>query len=417
MRSMFSGVSGLKVHQMKMDVIGNNIANVNTTGFKSSRVTFSEMFYQNLSGASQANKATGRGGVNPMQVGLGVNLSTIDNIMTEGAAQRTDNPFDLKVEGEGFVIVKKGNEEMFTRAGNLYIDGSGNLVGPGGIRIQGWTTRTADDPMKIDTSGGRNTLNEINILAGNSNIPPNATTEIQLDGNLNINKDTVETTASVVDSLGQSYEVKITFTKNTVNAGQWDISMSGPTGVTVPAAPTPASVTFDAQGKLPQGTELTFNLTGFTNGATSPQAITLPVDTLTQYNNDSTLQVLSTDGYSSGTLMNVSIGPDGSVMGLYSNGELQALGKIALAVFNNPYGLEKVGGNLFRRTANSGVAEVNAAGEGGAGSFNAGVLEMSNVDLAKEFTEMITTQRGFQANSKIITTSDEMLHELVNLKR
>lgn len=479
MRSMFSGVSGLRVHQTKMDVIGNNIANVNTSGFKSSRVTFSEMFNQTLSGASKENPATGRGGVNPMQIGLGVNIATIDTLMTEGAAQRTDNPLDLKLEGEGFIVVKKNNasDQMYTRAGNLYLDSAGNLTAPGGAKVMGWMP---NEKGEIDTKGQ---ITELNILQGKSTIPAKATSNeienkngsfgVVLDGNINAATklgETINIPFDVYDSLGNSFQISITITPKSDGltpeaklANMWEIKEYTITSkdkfVLDPTSATPTQkkivladddaidIMFKSDGTLDYAgdegnKQLNFGfnaantdemggdkvklsaitpapnpLTGdlLTGGA----ALNFNIDlaTITQFSSSNTAKASQQVGYAPGTLSKFTIGSDGKIVGIYSNGEQQNLGQVAVATFQNPAGLEKTGENLFRATANSGQVAINEAGGGGAGKFNSGVLEMSNVDLSKEFTEMITTQRGFQANSKIISTSDEMLQELVNLKR
>lgn len=453
MRSMFSGVSGLKVHQTRMDVIGNNIANVNTVGYKSQRVTFSDVFSQTISGASSANDETGRGGRNAMQVGLGVNVSSIDMLMTQGSAQRTDNPFDLMIEGSGFLVVGDASGQYFTRAGALRQDSDGNLVIPNGMKVLGWNGPAVKNPITGKNEIPRGEVQEINLAKGeNASVKPLATTEITLSGNISSTDDKVQTSFSFYDSLGNYYSMPITLTKNPAD-GRWGITVSEVDTYDdqgqVQAPPVP--VITDQNGNKYQinpvqfNTALEFNKDGKLVAPADPiefdvvvqgGAIVKPgdkrptvpnsniananggaklkvdVSTLTQYSIKTNLDPKS-NGYAAGTLSGYSIGSDGIITATYTNGEMRAIAQIPLAEFDNPAGLEKVGDNLYAKTTNSGEFD----GIGSAGTFNTGVLEMSNVDLSSEFTDMIVTQRGFQANSRIITVSDEMLQELTNLKR
>ena len=439
MRSMYSGVSGLRTHQTKMDVIGNNIANVNTTAFKSQRVTFNEVFSQTLQSASSANDETGRGGLNPMQVGLGVNVSSIDMLMTPGAAQRTDNPFDLMIDGDGFMVVGDASGQYFTRAGALRKDDDGNLIIPNGMKVMGWQADAAGkeiirsnvSPLRLDSPQ-------------NKTAPPALTSKVELVGNLNIadgQKDGgVPVQIKMYDSLGNLYSMNMNAVYDS-DDGEWtlepNVNADGTTTLTDQNGekfyPTLTAkdgefpkLTFDESGNLeildpdnPSAFEFTiegeddgdsFTLEGV-KSKLGP--ITVDYSGLTQYNAKTNVDPKTVDGRSPGEMQGYDIGPDGIITAYYDNGEFRLLGQVVLANFDNPAGLEKVGDNIYRNTANSGDFD----GIGEAGIFQAGVLEMSNVDLSQEFTEMITTQRGFQANSKIISTSDEMLHELVNLKR
>lgn len=449
MRSMYSGVSGLKVHQTKMDVIGNNIANVNTNGFKSQRVTFSEVFSQTISGATGASDDTGRGGVNPMQVGLGVSVASIDNLMTQGAAQRTDNPFDIMISGDGFIIAGDASGRYFTRAGALRQDEQGNLVIPNGMKVQGWMAQENPATNKYEIKPG--VVEDINLgRADIQTATPVASKSANITGNLCSTDDTAMSSVSFYDSLGNYYTVPIQFEK--VKTGnppvpqpnQWTISvaqtdnqyiMRDSKGNAIDLGAdlfTGATIEFDpATGKIsaangnvsqdpnaPLGTfELTFDstVTDQTGSAIGQQGIiSLDLSNLTQFTTKkSDLTATTTSGREAGTLQGFSVGNDGIITASYSNGELRPVAQIPLAAFSNPAGLEKAGDNLFVASTNSG--EFDGIGE--AGTFNTGVLEMSNVDLSQEFTDMITTQRGFQANSRIISVSDEMLQELTNLKR
>lgn len=454
MRSMFSGVSGLKVHQTRMDVIGNNVANVNTVGFKSGRVTFQEVFYQTVKGASAPDTSTGRAGTNPMQIGLGLGLASIDTIMTRGSSERTDNPTDLSIEGDGFFIVRSSNQDAykFTRAGNFSIDKLGYL-NLNGMRVQGWM----DYDLNTGEFNTEGELEAINIYEGGPIqnkriIPPKVTDRAAFSGNLNakalsisdynasvaadqqLSLDTLDnakkamevlekkqsgsthrTPVTVYDKLGNAHELKLNFLKqevvddgNTVKT-TWFVFFDDPNF-------THGTITFDSKGNIVEAVGLDKILVTPQGSGTDSFEITLNFTGLTGYADDSSVKPTDVNGYPTGNLVNFSIGPDGVITGVYSNGEKMPLGMIALASFDNPAGLEKQGENLFIDTPNSGSFVKKKPGAG-VGLLNPGTLEMSNVDLSREFTDMIITQRGFQANSRIITTSDEMLQELVNLKR
>lgn len=466
MRSMFSGVSGLRVHQTKMDVIANNISNVNTVGFKSSRVTFNEVFSQTLSGAARANPVTGRGGTNPMQIGLGVSVASIDKVMTGGASQRTDRSLDLMIQGDGFFIVGDASGTYFTRAGAIDRDEAGNLVNSMGLMLMGWDA--IPDPLnpgqnKIDPG----IVRPIQITGDKQYIIPQPTTAIKFTDNLNaVTKPEKDSTITFYDTVGNKYTVDVKFEYDKGN-GRWDFSMGNRAyvngdrkqpvflNITAGAAGSQA-VTIECQamtdppqafgyvklndklyfttggkhdanptGKTDALSKLTMTITAAANVLT-PNAkfgdadkIAISFNELTQFG-EYTANASSTalDGNKPGELIGISVDPSGKITGRYSNGQTKLLAQIPVAIFSNPAGLEKIGDNLFVETQNSGSFDgVGAEVQSGGGKMMGGVLEMSNVDLSNEFTEMITTQRGFQANSRIITTSDEMLQELVNLKR
>ncbi len=437
MRSMFSGVSGLRAHQTRMDVIGNNVANVNTVGFKSGRVTFQEIFSQTLKGASSPDEATGRGGTNPMQVGLGLGVGAVDTIMTRGSLQRTDNPTDISIEGEGFFVCKGGTADTFkfTRAGNFGIDKLGNLVTGSGLNVYGWQEYTANNDGSY-TFNTEAEIEPINLYSDNYNnnkkmIAAKATSSAVFAGNLDASMELVGTDPTslftvpmtIYDSLGNDYEVDVVYSKQaaTVAGSTWNWSIAAGTGYGVTGAA--GTIMFDPDGQLitnNAGSPPTANVT-FTPVATTgtDQFIAkLDFTKLTSYAADSSAKPTSIDGYTTGTLTTFNIGSDGILTGVYSNGQQQPLGLIAMASFANPAGLQKVGDNMYIPTTNSGeFQKAVKAGSEGVGTLSPGTLEMSNVDLSAEFTNMIITQRGFQANSRIITTSDEMLQELVNLKR
>lgn len=501
MRSMFSGISGLRVHQTKMDVIANNISNVNTIGYKSQRTTFSEFFSQNVGSASAANTDTNRGGVNPMQVGLGASLASIDINMNTGAAQRTDKPLDLMIEGDGFFIVGDSSGTYFTRAGAFNLDASGNLTTSGGQILMGWDADP--DPnnpgQQIVT---KSVVEPIRITGDDLYSPPEATTAVELAGNLQaVGEENHERDSSmtIFDSLGNKYEIGLKYVYDTTKE-VWNIQMADyatvngneeerynivvgsaatrDTDFTDTASGTPGSITIGGKydpkattnpgykvigtvdfnnsglidnptdsaasaastiseydvttgnmymnftigttgnvGDLPAGAY--FGSDGTTGNPPDPLGtFKLEVSDLTQFNSSANASSTFLDGYTSGNMKGISVTNDGMVVVSYTNGESKTVKQLAIADFSNPAGLEKLGNNLFGTTMNSGQfdgigIDITSIG----GKISSGVLEMSNVDLSQEFTDMIITQRGYQANSRIITTSDEILQELVNLKR
>lgn len=435
MRSMFSGVSGLRAHQTRMDVIGNNVANVNTVGFKSGRVTFQEIFAQTLKGAGAPDSATGRGGTNPMQIGLGLGVGAVDTITTRGSLQRTDNPTDVSIEGDGFFVVKggAGDTYRFTRAGNFGVDKLGNLVTGNGMNVYGWQLYTPqpDGSFKFDTEQPIDAINLYSYKNTNKRIiAAKATANAVLSGNLDAAKPVAAVPATptaaeifsvpmtIYDSLGNGYKVNVELWKASADAtgSTWTWRIPSSSGLTSTATGT---LTFDTAGKLTAGgtpAAVTFQPAAATG--TGNFNVQLDFTKITTYAADSSVKPTNIDGYPTGNLVTFNIGSDGILTGIYSNGQQQPLGLMALASFENPAGLQKVGDNMFMPTTNSGdFKKAVKAGSEGVGTLNPGTLEMSNVDLSREFTDMIVTQRGFQANSRIITTSDEMLQELVNLKR
>ncbi|PKM80848.1 MAG: flagellar hook-basal body protein [Firmicutes bacterium HGW-Firmicutes-14] len=419
MRSMFSGVSGLRNHQIRMDVIGNNIANVNTVGFKRSRATFRDMLSQNIRGASSPEG--GKGGTNPQQVGLGMTLNSIDTIHSQGSSEITGKITDLMVDGDGFFIVGDGSNRFYTRAGNFDFDAAGNLISGSGMLVQGWM---ADAAGNIDTAQA---ITGITIPKGMA-ILPEATENVTYINNLDAGTPidgagvdgTVPTTIQAYDSLGNMYNIPALFRKTAANTWNFEVPAGTlPANITAAVVANPA-ITFNADGTFntpdPPTTTVALTIDPLV-GATSPQTITVDFTAMTQYANPSNAGMNTQDGYSSGMLTGYAIDKSGVVTGRFSNGFTKELAQVALANFNNPGGLIKVGENMFTESNNSGTVQLGVAGTGGRGEISPGTLEMSNVDLSQEFTDMIITQRGFQANTRIITVSDEMLQELVNLKR
>jgi len=443
MRSMYSGVSGLRVHQTRMDVIGNNIANVNTVGFKSGRVIFSDVFSQLSRGASGPNLDTGRGGTNPMQIGLGANVYAIDNLMMRGSVQRTDNPTDIAIDGEGFFIVRGGMYDTykFTRAGNFTLDSVGNLVTPSGMNVMGWQAYTYDPVTGGFNFDTEQPLEAINIYNDTHNgnkriIAPQATTYAQLSGNLDADSPvgaTFKTPFIMYDEIGNKHDVTIEFTAKdsaidgTMRVREWDYKIlpgstydivDGETGTIKFGYGNPAGSS-NLNGVVVDPTA-PMELKILSNDPSIASELTLKLDfgRITQYASANSVKASRVDGYTTGTFETFSIGSDGVISAVYSNGQMKPLAQIALASFENPAGLLKEGDNLFSQTNNSGAFNKGVKPTyDGTGQLAPGTLEMSNVDLSREFSDMIVTQRGFQANTRIITTSDEMLQELVNLKR
>jgi len=391
LRSLFSGISGLRSHQTMLDVTGNNIANVNTTGFKSSQVQFQDTLSQVVSNAGGAQ--AGVGGTNPAQVGLGVRVAGITTSFTQGASQTTGRSTDMMIQGDGFFVVRKGAETYYTRAGSFDFDATGQMVLPGeGALVQGWAAVNG----VVDTNAA---LQDLRVPAGTT-MAAVASTAATFDGNLDAaaaDGTTKTLTTKLYDAVGTERTLTLTFTKA---ATGWSVAATDGTATVGSQA-----VTFDGNGAITTPTSLTVG------------GVAVDLATITGFAGLDTVQASSQDGQAAGTLLSFALGADGTITGAFSNGLKQVIGRIALGAFTNPAGLEKSGGSLYRTSVNSGEPQIGTAGTGGRGSLAGGALEMSNVDLSSEFTSLIVAQRGFQANSRIITTSDEVLNELVNLKR
>ena len=472
MRSLFSGVSGLRNHQTRMDVIGNNISNVNTVGYKSSRVIFQDIFSQNIS-AGMANSGT-QGGTNPIQVGLGISLSTIDVIHTRSAFQRTDRPTDMMINGDGFFVVRSPDGDFFTRAGNFTIDDEGFLVTSQGFFVMGYTV-----PLEMGVvDHGRDEIpawpTAAEIHPGN----PDATPPIPRGDWLAPLTGTPPTIPPAAGQVQLTIPEGQTIPRGFFRTGDfipngtfmvagepWPAEAAPATGLTVRAGDPPVpSIDLVLEEDLDMRRNIGIGALRPLQRAVAPQFGLVPMG-------DPDLSVLSPirvmmsdipqiptplgleissqlewmanptpddgrgdyviDWDSMGTTMEAFFGqfPMGDVslpnFAVADNGDISVLSggrnvviaRLAVAMFSNPAGLEVAGGNIFRQTASSGEAIVGQAGLEGAGAINGGGLEMSNVDMADQFTDMIVTQRGFQANSRIISTTDEMLQEIVNLRR
>ena len=419
LRSMFSAISGLRGHQIMMDVIGNNIANVNTVGFKSGRVNFQDILSQTLHGATAPQG--GLGSINPAQIGLGMTVAGIDVLQTQGNLQSTGKTTDMAIQGDAFFIESDGSSTTYTRDGAFDIALDGSLANPAsGMKVQGWQ---ADSAGKIDIT---QPITNIVIPIGQRTTAL-ATSTVTLSGNLDAGAavgTSVPTTMTVFDSLGISHSVKVTYTKTAANTWDWTATKdAADAGIAIarrnPAA-TPPPARQQRNSDLHHGRASSRHRPA---RLPSPSPTARPTPTpsigmtqMTQFSGTSQ-PAGQTDGFTSGTLVTFAVGNAGELSGVYSNGQTQVLGQIALANFLNSAGLLRAGQNNFAATSASGAANIGTAGTGGRGTVMTGALEMSNVDLATQFTGMITAERGFQANGRVITTSDEMLQELVNLKR
>ncbi len=506
MRSLFSGVSGLKNHQTRMDVIGNNISNVNTTGFKSSRVNFEDTISQTLSAASSGGDNVG--GTNPKQIGLGSKISAIDVNFKDGSVQSTGINTDLCLSGNALFVVKQGNQTFYTRNGAFNFDNQGNLVNAEGLYVQGYMNESTTEHNSVNTAGSTtaiavragktmpssqtqtaNYVNNLNasaptitgITATDNNGQPvspvpdpctvngttimaavltmsDGTTQTVTSGTYKTgNSIPLSTTIKVYDSQGGAHVVPVTVEKTPTDStgaqsdNTWVAKNAAPTVTAISATEITLSngktapiiggstslvvgdhVIVEEDGTFTKVTMddayIKFKDTGayqsgsgslklsYSNGnGASDQTVAVTFDNLTQYANSSTINA-EADGYASGTLDTVTIDESGTVVGTYTNGILRKEAQIAVAQFTNASGLTKKGNSLYVESNNSGTPNVGTADTFGA-TITAAALEMSNVDVAEEFSNMIITQRGFQSNSKIITVSDEMLENLINMKR
>ena len=413
MRSMFSGVTGLRNHQIKMDVIGNNIANVNTVGFKKSRVTFQDTLSQTMRGAAapQGN----RGGTNPMQVGLGMTIASIDTIHSPSSAESTGNMTDMAIEGDGYFILQgEGLDQYYTRAGNFGFDTNGNLVNTAnGLKVLGWQT----DDFKLPSDRSPQDIGPIQIRKGMM-VQPSDTTEVYFSKNLNAETESGGTYSipfKVYDSIGCAHNLTITFTKTADN--EWDYEITHEDG-TITVQNNTGTIAFATDGTYDSANSKVNNPVTFTPGTGAADVeFTVDFSGITQYAKETNIDMTYQDGYTAGTLTGITVDTSGVITGIFDNGRSWPLAQVAIANFDNPAGLIKAGQNMYRSSNNSGEPQIGESGTGGRGTIAPGYLEMSNVDLSEEFTQMIITQRGFQANSRIITASDEMLQELINIKR
>lgn len=401
--SLYTGVSGINANGTAMSIIGDNLANANTVGFKSSRASFGDILSQNLGGSGN------------MQVGRGAMLTGVSSLFNQGSFQTTDSGLDMGLDGDGFFIVNDPNGAPFySRAGQFSVNKDGYLVNPEGYKVQGYQASA--------TGTITGAIGDISLSA--SSLAPVATTSATINANLNAG-DSVPSVApfnannsatynfssgmTLYDSLGNGHMENLYFVKTAANA--WNVYAPGSTA----AGGLLGGLTFSAAtGALTAGSPLaaTFNYAG-----ASAVNASFDLSSTTQYGAPSVIVAQNQNGYPSGSLRSVSVDQSGIMSGLFSNGVTRAVGQVALGNFQNPNGLSKFGRNLYASTLDSGQVIIGAPGTGRFGRVLSNSLELSNVDMAGEFVKMITFQRGFQANSKIITTSDEMLAELINIKR
>jgi len=412
--SLFAGISGLNANATAMTVIGDNIANVNTTAYKASRSSFANVLSQSLGGSTSG-----------VGIGRGVEFWGTSPLWTQGTLENTGSATDLAINGLGFFMVQDdAGTSYYTRAGEFHLDEAGDMINPDGLLVQGF---------EIDDSGNVGNLTSVSI-PGERISAPSATTEFTFDINLDAGmaaNGSYSSSQTVYDTLGNAIPLALTFTK-TANLREWTVAASIPatagTGVAFNPASGPTNtitVTFDSGGIMSTPASDPILRFALTNGSTSPLDISWDLyddfltshGDLTQFANPSATTFQQQDGYTSGILRSITVNEDGVVTAAYSNGQLTPTFQIALADFPSYYGLNKMGKNLYSESLASGQPMPGVAGNGRLGTITPSAIEMSNIDLAQEFVKMITTQRAFQANSRVITTSDEILAELINIKR
>lgn len=416
LQAMLAGVASIKAQQSRMNVIGNNLANVNTTAYKKNRVSFSEMMSQTVRGATRPTDSTG--GINPVQYGLGVLVSGTDTDNLQGSLNATNRPTDFAIQGNGFFVTSNGAATSYTRDGTFNLDSLGYLVHQAtGDRMLGYTANPTDGSIDTNTPLSSNSALQIPIGARTA---VQQTSNILWAGNLDARSfstagnTVVNSLVRVIDPLGGEHDVTITLTES-ATPNQWTWSVAG-------QAPTNASGTgtlvFDSTtGALLSGSPATVTVTPDAATGIAPFDVNMDFGAFSQLATESQIQAANQNGYTPGTLQSFSIGADGLISGIYSNGLTRPIGLMAMAVFSNPNGLERAGNNQWRESENSGIPSIGAPRSGGRGVINSGFLEQSNVDIGTEFTDMIVTQRGFQANTRVVTTVDEMLQDLINIKR
>jgi flagellar hook protein FlgE len=397
-------------NQARLDAVGNNIANANTIGYKSARVLFSDALYQVLDPAGAPTDSLG--GTNPNVVGQGTLVAGTDISFNQGNLMSTGRTTDIAIEGSGFLPVTDGVHVLFTRNGALGIDADGYLVHlASGFRVLALPASTGA-PASLNVTPA----STLRIPLGEASIA-RATTQIEMSGNLDSQSAPGTpslVTAHVFDTLGGDHTVTLSFTRSSTD-GAWDVSATSPDGtVTVPP---PAQVTFDQDGQ-PTVTELPLQLTLTNpNGANATVDFRLLSGGLTQLAQESTASLHSQDGLPPGVLSGILLNSDGSIVGIHSNGLINGLGQMVTAIFSNTSGLEPQGSSLFSVSLNSGEAQFGKPSINGRGILRSGQLETSNVNLAQEFADMIITQRGFQASSRVVTAADQILQELINVAR
>lgn len=436
-RSLSIGTSSLKAHQQKFDVISNNLANTSTVGYKSNRANFEEQFNQIYTRGRRPTEAggVGAGGRNPLQMGLGVKIGSIQQNMQQGVIESTDRPLDMALAGDGFFVYNLNGLEKYSRAGTINHDKAGNFVdsNTGGF-LQGWNVSVDANGKIVRDSEGNTVLNGKleNLNISNDIIsPPKQTSLVTLKGNLNSNMiagDTRRTSINIFDSIGGVHTLEVIFTKS-ATANQFTLSgtLDG-LNLAIPAALQ--NVTFNADGTLNSPTSLSISSTDLNallgvNVFDTTSNLTLELaptnqllNGLTQYSMPSSASFATQDGFKMGSLEDLTVDDMGNIWGAFTNGQSEVLGRVALAQFTNQEGLVRSGNNMFVSAPNSGYARIGTAGDiFQSTTIKSGALEQSNVDIATQFTDMISTQRAFEAASRTITVSDTLLAEINNLKR
>ncbi len=417
LNALFTGASGLTANSTALDVVGNNLANLNTTGYKAQRTLFRDQVYQLIEGGSAAG-ASGAGGTNAAQLGYGVSVGAIDTQFTQGAVNPTGRNLDAAISGNGFFVVRSANSQMYSRAGNFDVDSTGFLVEPStGNRVQrsgavGEGTATLPG---FQVAGN----NDIRVPIG-AGVPGVPTGNVQFEGNINSKTPIGDTANSVpntiFDSLGGSHILGLTFTKTADNTYSIGVNVSGAT-TTFP----PTSITFDTSGALVGPASLAVSVTGIAGAAA--QTVNLNFGTpgqttdLRQFEGANDANASSQDGSAAGTVTSVSIDSSGTIQALASNGRTVPVAQLAIATFRNSGGLIRAGANDFTTGPGSGEALIGTANAGGRGSISGGALEGAGVDIAIEFSRLIIAQRGFQVNARTITAANETLQELTNIIR
>lgn len=418
LQALLAGVASIKSQQTRMNVIGNNLANVNTTAFKGSRITFQDMIAQTIRGASRPSSSLG--GTNPIQFGLGVLVAGTDVNSEQGSLNATNRPTDFAIQGSGFFLVSNGTRVAFTRDGAFDLDAQGDLVHRAtGERMLGWTADPATGAIDTNSPIGPGSILKVPLGARTA---VQVTTDVTWAGNLDSRAfatpgaNSTQAIVNVIDTLGSEHQMTLTMVESASgNPNEWDWSVAGANGTTMAGSGT---LVFDPlTGVMTSGSPGTITVTPAVATGLAPFPIDLDFSAISQLAAEMQVNSSSQNGFTPGSLSSFSIGVDGIITGLYTNGLTRPLGQISSAIFPNANGLERLGSNLWRNTDNSGLAVIGTPKTGGRGAINSGFLEQSNIDIGNEFTDLIVTQRGFQSNTKVVTTVDEMLQDLINMKR
>ena len=423
LQALLASVASIQSQQTRMSVIGNNLANVNTTAYKSSDLTFEDMISQTIQGATAPSGNLG--GRNPIQYGMGVLVAGTEVNNQQGSLNATNRPSDLAIQGDGYFMVGGGNAMGYTRDGGFALDSAGDLVQRStGLRLLGWT---ADANGTIDTTKPITAASALNIQVGGTS-SVQATTQVTLGGNLKSSAATTDSWSAsvrVYDAKGGPHDLTVKFTKDaaaaagapagTANTWSWTAT-EGTTAIGSSTSSGNAALAFDVNGKLLNPTALG-NVQLDPTGTPPGQSLTIDFSKTTQLNTDSSVSATGQNGFPVGTLESYSVDSNGVITGSFTNGLSKSLGQVAMANFSNPDGMARAGNNLWSATSNSGTPMVGTANSSGRGSMAAGYLEQSNVDMSTQLTDLIVAQRGFEANTKVVSTVNEMLQTLIQMKQ